>query len=104
MIETLRPNQTMTAEDFYDRTWAEPSLDVNGIRGGKPDLVNTTLVVEAAARFNIRLAPGQDPDQIAATAERLFRSAVPAGAEVTMEREGSAKPVCIAESLTRRYV
>jgi len=24
--------------------------------------------------------------------------------EVTMEREGSAKPVCVAESLTRRYV
>jgi len=26
------------------------------------------------------------------------------GIEVTMEREGSAKPVCVAESLTRRYV
>jgi len=24
--------------------------------------------------------------------------------EVTMEREGSAKPVCVAESVTRRYV
>ncbi|WP_457334279.1 MaoC family dehydratase [Rhizobacter sp. P5_C2] len=24
--------------------------------------------------------------------------------EVTMERDGSAKPVCVAESLTRRYV
>ena len=24
--------------------------------------------------------------------------------EVTMEREGSAKPVCVAESLSRRYV
>jgi acyl dehydratase len=24
--------------------------------------------------------------------------------EVTMEREGSAKPVCIAESVSRRYV
>lgn len=24
--------------------------------------------------------------------------------EVTMEREGSAKPVCVAESLTRRYL
>jgi hypothetical protein len=24
--------------------------------------------------------------------------------EVTMEREGSAKPVCVAESLARRYV
>ena len=24
--------------------------------------------------------------------------------EVTMEREGSTKPVCVAESLSRRYV
>src|SRR5262249_26217817 len=37
--------------EFYTRTWAEPSLDVNGIHGGKPDFVNTTLVVEAHARF-----------------------------------------------------
>ena len=33
---------------------------------------------------------------------------IPGGAqltvEVTMEREGSAKPVCVAESLSRRYV
>ena len=60
-------------EEFYERTWAEPSLDVNGIFGGKPDFVNTTLVVEAHARFTIRLAPGQDPDTIAAAAERLLR-------------------------------
>jgi acetylornithine deacetylase/succinyl-diaminopimelate desuccinylase-like protein len=81
------------AEDqFYDRTWAEPSLDVNGIFGGKPDFVNTTLIVEAHARFTIRLAPGQDPDTIAAAAEKLFRAAVPDGAKITWDRENSAPP------------
>jgi acetylornithine deacetylase/succinyl-diaminopimelate desuccinylase-like protein len=81
------------AEDqFYDRTWAEPSMDVNGIFGGKPDLVNTTLIVEAHARFTIRLAPGQDPDTIAAAAEKLFRAAVPESAQITFERENSAPP------------
>jgi acetylornithine deacetylase/succinyl-diaminopimelate desuccinylase-like protein len=78
--------------DFYDRTWAEPSLDVNGIRGGKPDFVNTTLIVEAEARFTIRLAPGQDPETVGSAAERLFRAAVPEGAQVTLERENSAPP------------
>jgi acetylornithine deacetylase/succinyl-diaminopimelate desuccinylase-like protein len=78
--------------DFYDRTWAEPSLDINGIHGGKPEFVNTTLVVEAEARFTIRLAPGQDPDTVAGAAERLFRAAVPEGATVTLERENSAPP------------
>jgi acetylornithine deacetylase/succinyl-diaminopimelate desuccinylase-like protein len=79
-------------KDFYDRTWAEPSLDVNGIHGGKPEFVNTTLVVEAEARFTIRLAPGQDPDTIATAAERMLRNALPAGAELTLERENSAAP------------
>lgn len=77
---------------FYDRTWAEPSLDVNGIHGGKPDFVNTTLIVEAHARFTIRLAPGQDPDTIAAAAEKLFRAALPDGAEADWQRENSAPP------------
>src|SRR5437588_725848 len=33
----LDPN---AQRDFYDRTWAEPSLDVNGLRGGKPAVAN----------------------------------------------------------------
>ena len=74
------PLDANAEHDFYDRTWAEPSLDVNGIRGGKPEFVNTTLVVEAEARFTIRLAPGQ------------FRNAVPKDANVTIERENSAPP------------
>src|ERR671924_329716 len=86
------PLDAQAEQDFYDRTWAEPSLDINGIYGGKPEFVNTTLVVEAEARFTIRLAPGQDPDTIAAAAERLFRAAVPDGARVEMERENSAPP------------
>jgi len=86
------PLDPKAAEEFYERTWAEPSLDVNGIYGGKPDFVNTTLVVEAHARFTIRLAPGQNPDTIFATAERLLREAVPEGTELEIEQENSAPP------------
>ena len=86
------PLDGKAADDFYDRTWAEPSLDVNGIRGGKPEFVNTTLIVEAEARFTIRLAPGQDPETIAATVERLIQGAVPDSAEVELIRENSAAP------------
>jgi acetylornithine deacetylase/succinyl-diaminopimelate desuccinylase-like protein len=87
-----RPLDPKAEDDFYDRTWAEPSLDVNGIFGGKPDFVNTTLIVEAKARFTIRLAPGQDPETIATTAERMFREALPEGAEAEVEVENSAPP------------
>ncbi len=88
----VAPLDPQAEKDFYDRTWAEPSLDVNGIFGGKPDFINTTLVVEARARFTIRLAPGQDPDTIYAAAERLLRRALPEGAELEIERESSAAP------------
>jgi acetylornithine deacetylase/succinyl-diaminopimelate desuccinylase-like protein len=86
------PLDPKAEEHFYDRTWAEPSLDVNGIRGGKPEFLNTTLIVEADARFTIRLAPGQDPEPIAAAAEKLIRAAVPKTAEVELIRENSAPP------------
>lgn len=86
------PLDARAADEFYERTWTEPSMDVNGIRGGKPDFVNTTLVVNAEARFTIRLAPGQDTQTIAAAAERLFRDAVPSGAEVEVVHENSAPP------------
>jgi acetylornithine deacetylase/succinyl-diaminopimelate desuccinylase-like protein len=86
------PLDPRAADEFYERTWAEPSMDVNGIRGGKPDFVNTTLVVQADARFTIRLAPGQDTEAIATAAEHLLREAIPSGAQVEVERENSSPP------------
>jgi acetylornithine deacetylase/succinyl-diaminopimelate desuccinylase-like protein len=86
------PLDANAAREFYDRTWTEPSMDVNGIRGGKPDFVNTTLVVQADARFTIRLAPGQDPETIGAAAEKLLRDAVPEGAELEIDRGDGAPP------------
>jgi acetylornithine deacetylase/succinyl-diaminopimelate desuccinylase-like protein len=77
------------AEQFYTRTWAEPSADVNGIIGGKPGLRNTTLSVQASGEFTIRLAPGQDVDTIGAAAEKLVREAAPDGADVDIEWSGS---------------
>jgi acetylornithine deacetylase/succinyl-diaminopimelate desuccinylase-like protein len=93
------PLDPSAAKDFYDRTWAEPSLDVNGIHGGKPEFVNTTLVVEAEARFTIRLAPGQDPETVGSAAEKLFRAAVPKDADVTLERGNAAPPGVFAPDL-----
>jgi acetylornithine deacetylase/succinyl-diaminopimelate desuccinylase-like protein len=84
-----RPLDANAAAEFYTRTWAEPSVDVNGILGGKPGLRNTTLSVAAAGEFTIRLAPGQDVDTIGAAAEKLLRDAAPAGADVDVQWKGS---------------
>jgi acetylornithine deacetylase/succinyl-diaminopimelate desuccinylase-like protein len=84
-----KPLDAKAAEEFYVRTWAEPSADVNGILGGKPGLRNTTLSAEASAEFSIRLAPGQDVQTIGAAAERLLREAAPEGAELEIVWEGT---------------
>jgi acetylornithine deacetylase/succinyl-diaminopimelate desuccinylase-like protein len=87
-----QPADPDAAREFYLRTWAEPSVDVNGIQGGSPVLQKTVIPVEAQANVSIRLVAEQDPDEIAATFERLLREAAPAGAEVTVERWSSAPP------------
>jgi acetylornithine deacetylase/succinyl-diaminopimelate desuccinylase-like protein len=85
-----RPMDARAEDEFYLRTFAEPSLDVNGIEGGSPHLQKTVLPAEAHANVSIRLAPGQDPDQIAAEAERLLREAAPEGAELEITRLSSS--------------
>jgi acetylornithine deacetylase/succinyl-diaminopimelate desuccinylase-like protein len=84
-----KPLDANAAEEFYVRTWAEPSTDVNGIVGGKPGVRNTTLSVEAAAELSIRLAPGQDAETIGDAAAALIAGAAPHGAEVEIVVSGS---------------
>jgi acetylornithine deacetylase/succinyl-diaminopimelate desuccinylase-like protein len=90
------PHDDRAAEEFYLRTFAEPSVDVNGILGGKPGLLNTTIPAAAQANFTIRLAPGQDLETIAGVAEKLLRQAAPEGAQVDVELESSARPALMS--------
>ena len=79
-------------DEFYARTFAETSLDVNGIASGSPDLTKTVLPVEARANVSIRLAPGQDLDEIHAAFEKLVRGALPEGAELEIVVRNRAHP------------
>ena len=81
-----RPKDAAAAEEFYVRTFARAAVDVNGIHGGEPDLQKTVLPVTAYANVSIRLAPGQDVEEVASTFERLLREAAPPGADVEVER------------------
>ena len=79
----------LAADEFYLRTWAEPSLDVNGILGGKPGVPNTTISARASAELSIRIVPDQDVAEIAAAAERILREALPEGAELEVRSHGA---------------
>jgi acetylornithine deacetylase/succinyl-diaminopimelate desuccinylase-like protein len=93
-----RPLDAKAAEEFYIRTWAEPSADVNGIIGGKPGIRNTTLSIAAAGELSIRLAPGQNVETIGVAAERLMREVAPEGADVEIEWKGSNPGLVGAEA------
>jgi acetylornithine deacetylase/succinyl-diaminopimelate desuccinylase-like protein len=84
------------AGEFYLRTTAEPSLEVNGIAGGSPILQKTVLPVMAEANVSIRLAPGQQVDEIGDAVERLLREAAPEGAELDVQRLSTAAAGLVA--------
>ena len=91
------PYDPLAADEFYLRTTAESSVDVNGILGGKPGLKNTTVVSEAQANFTVRLAPGQTPEAVVPEVERLLHEAAPEGATVVVEElPGSTRPALVA--------
>ena len=94
------PADPAAAEEFYLRTTAEPALEVNGIESGSPHLEKTVLPVRAVANVSIRLAPGQQPEVIAAAFERLIRAAAPEGAELDVRRMSSAQPGTVPPDAT----
>jgi acetylornithine deacetylase/succinyl-diaminopimelate desuccinylase-like protein len=86
------PADAGASGDFYIRTFAEPALDINGLECGSPHLQKTVLPVCASANLSIRLAPGQDVDEITAALRQLLAEAVPAGAELEVARLSAAPP------------
>jgi acetylornithine deacetylase/succinyl-diaminopimelate desuccinylase-like protein len=85
-----RPRDERAAAEFYERTFAGAAVDVHGVSGGEALLQKTVIPVEAEANVSVRLAPGQDEDEIALGFERILRDAAPRGAEVEVERWASS--------------
>jgi acetylornithine deacetylase/succinyl-diaminopimelate desuccinylase-like protein len=94
-----RPLTAAAISDFYRRTWAEPSADVNGIVGGKPGLSNTAVPFTASGELTIRLAPSQDVGVIGRATEALIRAAAPAGADLAIEWSGTPPALVRSDSL-----
>lgn len=88
--EGARPLDEDAAEDFYLRTLAGPAVDVHGVSAGEAALQKTVLPVAAEANVSIRLAPGQDVEEIDEAFQRLLRGAAPAGSELEIERWSAA--------------
>jgi acetylornithine deacetylase/succinyl-diaminopimelate desuccinylase-like protein len=87
-----RPRDEQAVARFHQRTLAEPALDIHGIDVGEAHLTATSIPVAAEATLSIRLAPGQDPQEIASACADALVAAAPPGADVTVDVRSAVAP------------
>ena len=54
-----RPIHSGSTESYYEQSWTDASIDVNGIAGGDAVQKRTIIPVAASAKVSMRLAPNQ---------------------------------------------
>lgn len=82
----------------YERSWARPTLEINGVWGGfQGDGVKTVLPNEAHAKITCRLVADQGPDNIADLIRAHVERVAPPGVTVTVTQLASkADPYLMA--------
>lgn len=76
-----------------ERTWARPTLELNGIWGGfQAEGTKTVLPSQAHAKITCRLVAGQDPDKIEAAIAEHVKRATPPGITAKVTRFGGSDP------------
>jgi acetylornithine deacetylase/succinyl-diaminopimelate desuccinylase-like protein len=82
-----------TGYSLLERTWARPTLEVNGVLSGfTGEGAKTVLPAVAMAKISMRLVPDQDPDRIAALFEAHVKKITPGTVELTVTRMHGGKP------------
>jgi acetylornithine deacetylase/succinyl-diaminopimelate desuccinylase-like protein len=81
----------------YERAWARPTLELNGIWGGYQEQgIKTVIPSKAHAKISCRLVPDQDPEKIARLLIAHIEKHAPKAVTVTVsEVPGSAYPYLI---------
>lgn len=78
---------------YLERTWARPTLEINGIFGGfSGEGIKTVLPSEAGAKITCRLVPDQDPDKIVALLRKHIEQHTPKGVTVTVHEFDKGAP------------
>lgn len=76
-----------------ERTWARPTLEINGIYGGfQGEGTKTVIPSEAHAKITCRLVVDQDPAEILDLIEKHIDSHTPAGVTVNVTRFDKGRP------------
>lgn len=79
-----------------ERTWARPTFDLNGIKGGYiGDGQKTVLPSKASAKFSFRLVPNQNANDIAKKVVNYLTKLAPPTVKVNVKPMGLANPVLV---------
>ncbi len=77
----------------YERRWARPTAEVNGIGGGyQGEGSKTVIPSRAMAKFSFRLVPEQNPEDILAKVQAHLRKHAPPGVHVDFVPGHSGPP------------
>ena len=78
---------------YLERTWARPTLELNGIFGGfSGEGIKTVLPAEAGVKITCRLVPDQDPEEIVEKLRAHIDKHKPTGVTVTVTEFDKGKP------------
>jgi acetylornithine deacetylase/succinyl-diaminopimelate desuccinylase-like protein len=76
-----------------ERTWARPTLEVNGLLSGfTGEGAKTVLPAVAMAKISMRLVPNQDPNKIADLFQKYVEDAAPKTVTLKVTRMHGGKP------------
>jgi acetylornithine deacetylase/succinyl-diaminopimelate desuccinylase-like protein len=76
-----------------ERTWARPTLEINGLLSGfTGEGAKTVLPAVAMAKLSMRLVPDQDPNKIAGLFEEFVKKIAPKTVELKITRMQGGKP------------
>jgi acetylornithine deacetylase/succinyl-diaminopimelate desuccinylase-like protein len=85
--------QGETGYTTLERTWARPTLEVNGLLSGfTGEGAKTVLPAVAMAKISMRLVPNQHPDTIAKLFEDYVKKLAPKTVELKVTRMHGGKP------------
>jgi len=81
-----------TGYTTLERTWARPTLEINGLLSGfTGEGAKTVLPAVSMAKISMRLVPDQDPNKIAELFEGYVRKIAPKTVELTFTRMHGGK-------------
>jgi acetylornithine deacetylase/succinyl-diaminopimelate desuccinylase-like protein len=87
-----------TGYSTLERTWARPTLEINGLFGGFQGAgAKTVLPSYAGAKVSMRLVPDQDPEKILAGLRETVARLTPPGVRVTVTGPGPGATATGAE-------